>query len=860
MDSKFLEHLSDLTSAGAARQQAESIKEQQLAQNLAGYLKSLADALVTESVPDASRHMAGLIIKNAINGNTENVRQKQVAWSNIPQNQRDAIKSTLLKGLASTCNPARRGCAAAISSIATTEFLIEEWKDLIPILVNAIKQNNPVVQEATLTTIGFICEDIDPIPAFLEQQAIDILNAIAFGSSSDKPIEVRRAAIRAMCGALPIVRNIFCGEKASRDHIMTIVCNACKDNDSNIQTDALLALVKIAEEYYDELNQDYMGAIWGITSALMTTDLEYAPLTIEFWSTIAEMEREKHIEQEEDPVNAEPCPEFSEKILGLIIPKLCENLLKQSDETDDDEEWNIATASAACITILAECTREKIITIIAPFVQQIKSDNWRQREASTMAFGSILSTYASEEKDRMILMIINVLMDHLASDPHECVRSTSAWALSRIALASPEIITQNTLAVVRSLVGGLANSDPVIAYYSCFGILNILNIYAGRYAEEHNDLSDIFVPLFRELINAGEREDSTSTKLRITSYEAINTLIEVAPMDCIPKTKEMIHPFLAKLEKSFSLNMDLEDQRQLQAYIPLVLQTITKRIGDEIEPYAPDMYKKFIQIFETRKCIVDESMNAIATLFEECPNMVQHCINTFSPYFLTALQNFQDTSVLKSGLICLGSICDSLGPNLYFVGEQGSFCQKILEHLITHLRNPDVEEELRPLIIISFADIALAIGGHFNVYFVHIMNALCAASDTAITADSSDDFIDYVIKLREAILEACPPVMDSMVEAGKQQEFVPFLGKLIPFMERLWYERDYRTRTIVASMLGLIGDILKNIVPIMSADDRRAMLQRQFILEIIELCINHENPDTKATAEWAKKQLEAARM
>ena len=102
-----------------------------------------------------------------------------------------------------------------------------------------------------------------------------------------------------MCGALPIVRNIFCGEKASRDHIMTIVCNACKDNDSNIQTDALLALVKIAEEYYDELNQDYMGAIWGITSALMTTDLEYAPLTIEFWSTIAEMEREKHIEQEE---------------------------------------------------------------------------------------------------------------------------------------------------------------------------------------------------------------------------------------------------------------------------------------------------------------------------------------------------------------------------------------------------------------------------------------------------------------------------------------------------------------------------------------------------------------------------------
>ena len=111
--------------------------------------------------------------------------------------------------------------------------------------------------------------------------------------------KVRRAAFHAMWGALPILRPVFCGKKESRDQVMTIVCTACKDNDINIQTDALLALVKIAEEYYDELNQDYMGAIWGITSALMTTDLEYAPLTIEFWSTIAEMEREKHIEQEE---------------------------------------------------------------------------------------------------------------------------------------------------------------------------------------------------------------------------------------------------------------------------------------------------------------------------------------------------------------------------------------------------------------------------------------------------------------------------------------------------------------------------------------------------------------------------------
>merc|ERR1712137_1058520 len=109
-----------------------------------------------------------------------------------------------------------------------------------------------------------------------------------------------------------------------------------------------------------------------------------------------------------------------------------------------------------------------------------------------------------------------------------------------------------------------------------------------------NELSELFVPLCQELIRAGDRDDADMGKLRITVYETINTLIEVAPMDCCEKAKTMIGPFLAKLETTFSPNMDLEDQHQLQAYIPLVLQTITLRIEDEVQPFAEQMYKQFI--------------------------------------------------------------------------------------------------------------------------------------------------------------------------------------------------------------------------------------------------------------------------
>lgn len=48
-----------------------------------------------------------------------------------------------------------------------------------------------------------------------------------------------------------------------------------------------------------------------------------------------------------------------------------------------------------------------------------------------------------------------------------------------------------------------------------------------------------------------DRDDSSISKLRITAYETINNLIEVAPMDTIPKIKEIVNPFLGKLEESF---------------------------------------------------------------------------------------------------------------------------------------------------------------------------------------------------------------------------------------------------------------------------------------------------------------------
>ena len=54
------------------------------------------------------------------------------------------------------------------------------------------------------------------------------------------------------------------------------------------------------------------------------------------------------------------------------------------------------------------------------------------------------------------------------------------------------------------------------------------------------------------MIRAAERDEEGTTKLRITAYEALITLIGVSPNDCvISQYPRIIETFIIKLDQSF---------------------------------------------------------------------------------------------------------------------------------------------------------------------------------------------------------------------------------------------------------------------------------------------------------------------
>lgn len=144
------------------REAATSQLAQFLSSNPAAYLNALADTLASDQAPSHIRNAAGLAIKNALSAR-EAPRQEEYAnrWKNLDAATRDKLKQGALSTLAAADRGARNVSAQVVAAIAAVELPAGMWSGLIGQLLELASRNdNPMLRQATLQTIGYICEAI----------------------------------------------------------------------------------------------------------------------------------------------------------------------------------------------------------------------------------------------------------------------------------------------------------------------------------------------------------------------------------------------------------------------------------------------------------------------------------------------------------------------------------------------------------------------------------------------------------------------------------------------------------------------------------------------------------------------------
>ena len=90
--------------------------------------------------------------------------------------------------------------------------------------------------------------------------------------------------------------------------------------------------------------------------------------------------------------------------------------------------------------------------------------------------------------------------------------------------------------------------------------------------------------------------------------------------------------------------------------------------------------------------------------------------------------------------------------------------------LIIPSQSSTLSQTYKPAILQCFGDIAQAIGGHFETYLTVVMQVLQQASTiSAGNTEKNYDLVEYVLSLREGIMDAYDGIIIAM-KAGDKSE------------------------------------------------------------------------------------------
>lgn len=846
----------DATLRNAAEQQLVQAAEQ----NFSQYLLTLVQALANENGEGHIRAAAGIALKNSFSAREFATQTRlQAKWlQQTDQETKTRIKQLALETLGSSNAQAGQATAQVVAAIAAIELPRDQWPELMASLVRNVSEGNPHQKQASLTTIGFVCESQDQeLRNSLIAHSNAILTAVVQGARKEEAnLEVRLAAITALGDSLEFVGNNFKHE-GERNYIMQVVCEATQAEDSRIQQGAFGCLNRIMALYYDTMRFYMEKALFGLTIlGMKSEDEDVAKLAVEFWSTVCEEE----IAIEDDNANADsseqmrPFYNFSRVATNEVVPVLLALLTKQDEDATDDE-YNISRAAYQCLQLYSQSVGAAIIPPVIQFVEaNLRHEDWHHRDAAVSAFGAIMDGPEEKVLDSIVKSGMQPLIA-MMDDPSIHVRDSTAYALGRITEACADSIDpkQHLDPLIRSLFNGLMNS-PKMAASCCWALMNIAERFAGETALAQNVLTPYFKQSVENLMTITGRMD-TEASMRTAAYEVLNTFVRSCATDSLPIVAELSEHVIKRLEETIPMQtqvVSVEDKiilEDMQTSLCTVIQAIIERVNEEIAPQGDRIMNVLLQILQSvsgKSSVPEGAFTTISSLANAIEEDFVKYMDVFAPFLYNALGNQEEPSLCSMAIGLVSDITRSMGE------RSQPWCDQFMNYLLNNLRSAALANQFKPAILQCFGDIAGAIGGHFETYLSIVAQVLRQAATVTATAEGSYEMFDYVVTLREGIMDAWGGIIGAMKTSNKTAVLQPYVPSIFEMLNVIANDNN-RSESLMRSAMGVIGDLADAYPQGEFADGFR---QDWLTALIKETRSNREfQARTIDTARWAREQV-----
>ncbi|RAH79047.1 importin beta-1 subunit [Aspergillus japonicus CBS 114.51] len=851
---------STLSPDAAARTNAEQQLAHAAEVDFAQYLVTLGQELANDNTPSHIRTAAGLALKNAFTfKDLAKLREVQLKWlQQITPETKAQVKELGLKTLGSKDGRAGQSAAQVIVSIAAIELPRNEWPDLMQILVQNIATGSDQLKQASLVTIGFICESQDPeLRESLAAHSNAILTAVVQGARREEPnMDIRFAAIKALSDSVDFVRSNMENE-GERNYIMQVVCEATQADDLRVQAGAFGCLNRIMGAYYDKMRFYMEKALFGLSIMGMKNEEEdVAKLAIEFWCTVCE--EEIAIEDDNAAAQAEGIPEvrpffgFARVACKEVVPVLLQAMCRQDEDAGDDE-YNVARAAYQALQLYAQCVQGDVIPPVLAFIEaNIRNEDWRHRDAAVAAFGAIMDGPDPKVLEPLIKQALPVLVG-MMQDSSIQVRDSVAYALGRVCdycseTLDPEVHLEP---LISCLFNGLASS-PKIASSCCWALMNVADRFAGDYGTQTNPLSKHFGESVKSLLTLTERHDADN-QLRTAGYEVLNSFVNNAAIDSLPLVGNLSDVMLQRLDHTIGMQqqvVSVEDRitlEEMQTSIISVILAVVQRLETEIKPQADRIMELMLRVLSTvppKSSVPDvvfATVGAIASAMEE---EFAKYMESFAQPLYNALSNQEEPGLCSMAIGLVSDIARALNEKIQ------PFCDGFMNALLTVLRT--CGNQLKPAILETFGDIAQAIGTQFDTYLQVVATVLHQAAAVTASDDVSLDAIDYIISLREGIMDAWGGIL--LAYKGKPQisHITPFVDHIFQLLHTVSQDIN-RSEGLMRAAMGVLGDLAEGF----PNGEFSNYFRNDWVTALVRETRQNRDygPRTIDTARWTREQV-----
>ncbi len=459
-----------------------------------------------------------------------------------------------------------------------------------------------------------------------------------------------------------------------------------------------------------------------------------------------------------------------------VVPVLLELLAKQDEDAADDE-YNISRAAYQCLQLWAQTVAGIVVGPVLQFVEKnLRSEDWHYRDAAVSAFGAIVEGPDEKILEPIVRQALPILIG-MMTDPVVQVKDSAAYALGRICECCSESIdpAEHLTPLVQALFTGLA-SERQMASSCCWALMNLADRFAGDPGSQVNPLTPHFQASVTHLLQVAGRRD-VDNQVRTAAYEVLNSFVQNAANDSLGTIAELSGAILDRLEETIpmvSQVVSIEDKltvEDMQTSLTSVVLAIIGRLEAEIKPQGDRIMQVCIQLLNTvppKSSVPETVFAAIGALANALELDFLPYMEPFAPYLFKGLENQEETSLCSMSIGLVSDITRALG------GKVQPWCDDFMNRLLADLQSQVLGNQFKPAILQCFGDIAQAIGGHFETYLPVVAQVLNQASTVNVAEGGPIELLDYVISLREGIMDAWDGAIVAM-KAGNKSKIILFI-------------------------------------------------------------------------------------